>query len=256
MENMIGKRRGKSFFVVSLFYFFQNFGNFFEVFDEGSAQAAVVEGGCRMIEDEKYLRPDTRQRPAESLAVDQGNFLAWNEMFHSMPPERHDDFRPDDFYLFIEPGQACADFFRERIAVIRWAIFHDVGDVNVFPLELDSSKHLRKEFSCRADEGDALEILIFPRRFADEENFCQSASVPWHGLGCLDTQRTIALERHSFIQGIEGFLFIHILNFRIIVCSFLLELRSPSIHPGFRRACHGSQSLRRACGLPRRTALR
>ena len=55
-----------------------------------------------------------------------------------------------------------------RIPVIRRTAFEDIGDVDLFPIEIDRLENLGQQLSGRTYERQPLGILIRTRRLADQ----------------------------------------------------------------------------------------
>src|SRR5262250_877925 len=84
-------------------------------------------------------------------------------------PQRHDDRWADGVQLRLEEGLAGGDLVRLRVAVSRRAALHDVADVDLVAAVPHRGDHLRQQLSRRADEGDALVVLLGAGTLADED---------------------------------------------------------------------------------------
>ena len=65
-------------------------------------------------------------------------------------------------------GRQGLDFIRFRIAVLRRTALDDVRDVDVLPPQVDRFDDLRQQLAGPTNERLALQILVPPRRLADE----------------------------------------------------------------------------------------
>ena len=70
-------------------------------------------------------------------APEGGNFFfGLQEGLGGEGPEGADNLRPDGLQLLEEEGEAGVDLVGPRIAILRRAAFHDVGDVYLLPRQV------------------------------------------------------------------------------------------------------------------------
>ena len=72
--------------ILFLFYFYllQNFWNAFKIFDEGFAQATIIECNGWMVQGIKILWSEARNVTVHNVSMHIGNFLAGQESFHGV----------------------------------------------------------------------------------------------------------------------------------------------------------------------------
>src|SRR5690606_17883666 len=85
--------------------------------------------------------------------------------------------------LLAEVPLAGIDLNGLGVAISRWPTFEDVGDVNGLPRDPDLGEQLVQQVSRPADERLALEILVPPRRLADEHQSRVGPSHTEHDVG-------------------------------------------------------------------------
>ena len=67
-------------------------------------------------------------------------------------------------------GRQICGLLRRRRAVAGRPPGHDVGDVDRRAVEPDRRQHAVEQFAGAADEGQALDVFVAARRFADEHH--------------------------------------------------------------------------------------
>src|SRR3989344_7947136 len=98
------------------------------------------------------------------------NLKGGEEIVHSVATEEHNEFRLNYFQFFKKPFSAGRLFFGERVAIIRRAVFNDVGDIDIFSFKIYYEEHFCQEFPRRSDERFSLRVFRLSRRFTDENN--------------------------------------------------------------------------------------
>ena len=83
-------------------------------------------------------------------------------------PEADDYFGRDGINLAQQKRRARSDFVFLGGTIFRRAAFHDVADVDVFPLQAHCFDHLGEKFSGAADKREALHVFVVSGAFADE----------------------------------------------------------------------------------------
>jgi len=97
--------------------------------------------------------------------------------------KRQDYIRPNQGYLLIQPWTAGIGFLWPGIAVVRWAAFEDIGNIDLLPLQTNRGKHRVQQLSGAPDEGFPLQILIPARSFPDHQQACIFAAYSKNSLG-------------------------------------------------------------------------
>src|SRR5918993_4381695 len=82
--------------------------------------------------------------------------------------ERYDHLRLDRFDLAEEEWLAAVDLVGFRVAVLGRTALHHVRDVDVIAREAHGFDHLGEQLPGPPDKGNALDVLVRPRRLADE----------------------------------------------------------------------------------------
>ena len=82
--------------------------------------------------------------------------------------ERRNDARLDQLDLPPEMSLAGLDLFGQRIAVAGRAAFKNVDDIDVVTRQPDAGEQLVEQLARRADERDALLVLVEAGSLADE----------------------------------------------------------------------------------------
>src|SRR5204862_5074286 len=85
------------------------------------------------------------------------------EQFRGEVAERRDDARADQLDLVPQVGFARLDLLGLRITVAGWTAFEDVRDVDVGARQPDRCQELIEQLAGRADERDALLVLVEAR---------------------------------------------------------------------------------------------
>ena len=84
--------------------------------------------------------------------------------------ERHQHVRIDQLDLALDEGQADLRFLRRWCAVAGWAPGNHIGDIGFGAIEPDRADHAVQQLAGTSDEGQALDVLVAPRCFADEHD--------------------------------------------------------------------------------------
>ena len=84
------------------------------------------------------------------------------------PTEIDQHFWIDQLDLPFDEGAADLGLVRRRSAIARRAPWNDVGYIGGCPVEADCREHLVEQPARAADEGQAFEVLVAARRFADQ----------------------------------------------------------------------------------------
>lgn len=93
-----------------------------------------------------------------------------DQPFRGNSAEADDDLRPQEGKLRRQIADTGILLVVHRVAVLRWAALDDVGNVRIIAAEVDDREHVVKQVSRGADERLALQILLLPRSFADEDD--------------------------------------------------------------------------------------
>lgn len=157
---------------VSFIFPFQKFPQCLKVIEERLTQVTIVERCCGMVDRED------RDSIGECMgfSVSCGDFEIGEEVPERVATQGDDDFWFDERDLQLEPRHALLLFLICRIAVIRWAIFDDITDVDFFALETDRCEEFIEELSCRSDEWPSKFIFLLPWSFTDEHDGCMRIS--------------------------------------------------------------------------------
>src|SRR6266511_482547 len=115
------------------------------------------------------------------LAVDAADRLAGQPLAHGEAAERHDDAGPQGGKLLGRPPVARRDLERQRVAVVRRPVPHDVRDEDLRAVEADDGEELVEEVPGRAHEGAALLVLVEAGRLAEEEDPALGAPLARYG---------------------------------------------------------------------------
>ena len=105
--------------------------------------------------------------PAAEL---QNAFARLQELLCRGAAEDDEEIRVDERDLPLDEGTADLRLLRRRRAVAGRPPGDDVGDVGARSVEPDRGDHAVEELAGAADEGEALQVLLDPRRFADEHH--------------------------------------------------------------------------------------
>src|SRR4030042_263196 len=98
------------------------------------------------------------------FAPEQGDpLLGLQQSLGGEGSEGANDLGPDGLQLLAEKGKAGSDLIGLRVAVLRGAAFHDVGDVYFFSRQVYGLDDAGEERSCLPDKGSPLQVL-FPAR--------------------------------------------------------------------------------------------
>ncbi len=84
--------------------------------------------------------------------------------------ERHQHVRIHEFDLPLDERQADLRLLRRRRAVAGRPPGNHVGDVGLAAVEADRGDHAVEQFAGTSDERQPLDVLVAPRRFADEHD--------------------------------------------------------------------------------------
>lgn len=103
--------------------------------------------------------------------------VGFDDLHAGDPAEGDDDLRADQAGLLAQPADTALLFVVLRVAVHGRTAFDDICDVDVlFAVKIDGVQHFVEELSGSADERLALQILLFARTFADEQDLCAFAA--------------------------------------------------------------------------------
>ena len=81
--------------------------------------------------------------------------------------QTQDDLGIDDLDLLDKDWQASLTFLWQRISVIRWTMFKNVGDIDIIAGESDGLEDLVQKLAGASYERFALNVLLFPRSLTD-----------------------------------------------------------------------------------------
>ena len=84
--------------------------------------------------------------------------------------EKDQEVRVAELDLAFDEGPADRRFLRRRPAVAGRAPGDDVGDIDLVPRQADRREHAVEKLAGPADEGQALDVLVAARRFADQHD--------------------------------------------------------------------------------------
>ncbi len=85
--------------------------------------------------------------------------------------EGTDDLRIDELKLCKEIFFTYIPFLFLRVPVARRPAFKDIADIDIISAKAYPLDKLVKEFACLSHKGPPLDIFIFPRSFADKDQF-------------------------------------------------------------------------------------
>ena len=83
-------------------------------------------------------------------------------------------------------------------------MFHRVGDVGFFPVDAGFFQRTIKHLACGPDKGEAGEVLLVARLFADQHDLCMWRALAEHGLGGVSPQVAGAAVGGLLVQGREA----------------------------------------------------
>src|SRR5437762_7290998 len=155
-----------------------------EVLLEVRSQRGLVERG-RGVEH----REDRDAILLSGTSVDARDGFAGKELVHGVAAEGHDDLRPERGEVALEPHVARGHLLRQRVTVLRRTMPYDVGDEDLAAVETDARQQLIEQLARRADERSALDVLVVPRRLAQDEDPGFRAALARNGLTCAAVQR-------------------------------------------------------------------
>ena len=94
----------------------------------------------------------------------------------------------DGLKLFDQKRLTGGNFVGLRVAILRRPTFDDIGDINLFPPELDRLDDLVQQLPGLADERLALKVFVPSRGFADEDQLGLRVSYAEDDLGPVGMQ--------------------------------------------------------------------
>ena len=83
--------------------------------------------------------------------------------------ERHNHFGLDALQLLPKLALVTLDLPFQRVAVVRRAFLHQVGDISLAAIDAYRFEEPGQLSSCSADKRSACTLLIFSGRFPNEE---------------------------------------------------------------------------------------
>src|SRR5207253_1232922 len=110
------------------------------------------------------------------------------ELRREVAEGRH-DLRLDQLDLAEEVAFAGLDLLGLWVAVPWRAAFQRIADIDVLTGEPDPPEQLAEQLARRADERDALLVLVEARRLADEHQVCGRRARSEHDLRASSRQR-------------------------------------------------------------------
>lgn len=103
-------------------------------------------------------------------AMDRADRRLGQEIHQRGPPQRHDQLRPDQSDLLVDPRPMRADLRHFRRPVSRRPARHDVRDVHRFPRDPGRFEQPVQVGARTAYERTPLLILLRARRFPDQQH--------------------------------------------------------------------------------------
>jgi hypothetical protein len=118
-----------------------------------------------------HHRNDQTSVDPARLTVDAGDFLSWKPARHREAPKRHNHQRIQRGDLPFEKLTARSNFVRLGIAIVRRAVFDDVGNEYITPAQPGKREQLFEELPGSSYKWATLAIFIETRRLANEHHF-------------------------------------------------------------------------------------
>ena len=126
--------------------------------------------------------------------------LAGQELRREVP-ERRDDARLDQLDLPPEMALAGFDLVGQWIAVSRRAAFENVDDIDVVTRKPDVGEQLVEQLACRADERDALLVLVEAGSLADEHQIGVRVARAEHDLRAASGECALGAAGNDLAEG-------------------------------------------------------
>src|ERR1700687_419268 len=108
-----------------------------EVARERAPERGLMQSRRRVVHRKDRQSVDLARPP-----VDARDRFAWQELTHRLTPQGHDHLWLEHFEMALEPDVAGADLLGKRVAILRRAVPHHVGDEHLAPVETDIRQEL------------------------------------------------------------------------------------------------------------------
>lgn len=105
-----------------------------------------------------------------------------------MSPQSNDDSRVDNGQLTHQIRPEDTFLLGQRVTIARRTVFNDISDVDLASLQPDTVQHLVQKLARCPDEGFALQIFLFTRRFTDKNYLTAGVTITDHQLSRLTGQ--------------------------------------------------------------------
>jgi hypothetical protein len=115
-----------------------------------------------------------------------------------------DNLRPYYGQLFQKMGITEGNFIAARGAVIRWAAFDDIGDIDIIASEADGLNYFGEKGTGTAHKRQALPVLFIARALAHKDQIRIRVSGTEDEIGAAETEPAGAALFHFLFQGGEA----------------------------------------------------
>jgi len=97
-----------------------------------------------------------------------------------MAAQRYHDPGLYDAELLFQPRATSSHLARERVSIIRGAVFDDVGDVHLITLKADRGEEGFEKLASGPNKRSTLLIFVIAGPFADEHQFGVVGAFAWN----------------------------------------------------------------------------